>query len=198
MLKIEFLYSEYDNIPKSLWKMLKSLDIITLNHSVRVCEICRVVEKEFKYKDNYLSFAGLFHDIGKFFISDKLLNKRGALDHIERAIINSHPYFSYKVLCFYNLPETICNLALFHHSFNPPMTFNDQDDNDTEFINISENIIKRTLVLKTIDVYEALTTDRPYHRGVSCDEAIKIIKDMNTDYDEATLRAIKKHHKEFE
>ena len=198
MLSIESLYSEYDNVPKSLWKMLKSLDIITLNHSVRVCEICRVIEKEFNFNNNSLSLAGLFHDIGKFFISDKLLNKRGALGHIERAIINSHPYFSYKVLCFYNLPEVICNLALFHHSFNPPMTFNDQDDNDTEFISISEDIIKKAIMLKTIDVYEALTTDRPYHRGVTCDEAIKIIKEMNTDYDNSVLLAIKKHYKEFE
>ena len=76
MLNISKLISEY-NTPQGIVKILDNMDIITLNHSVRVCEISKIVEKEL-FKDKKLSEAGLYHDIGKYFITPNLLNKRVA------------------------------------------------------------------------------------------------------------------------
>lgn len=194
MLNFNDLIAEY-NTPEGLSKMLDSLDIITLNHSVRVCQICKVVEKELDFKDKLLSEAGLYHDIGKYFITTKLLNKRGKLTKIERVIIDSHAYLSYKVLKFFDIDDTVCLIALYHHRFNPDI-FYDEDKVETALIDT--DVARLARAIKTIDIYEALTTDRPYHRGVSSDKSIEIIINTIPDCDLEVLRAIKLHEKEIE
>ena len=193
MLNISKLISEY-NTPQGIVKILDSMDIITLNHSVRVCEISKIVEKEL-FKDKKLSEAGLYHDIGKYFITADILNKRGKLNDIERLVINSHSYLSYKTLKLFDIDDDICLIALFHHTFDPQMFF---DEDKNEISTIDTNIAKLSRAIKTIDIYEALTTDRPYHRGVRSDTSIKIIEETIPDCDLETLRVINDHVNEFE
>lgn len=188
MLSIESLIEKYKN-DKELWRMLQSLDIITLNHSVRVCEICQVIEKELGFKDTELSEAALFHDVGKYFVSVMLLNKRGELSDLERALINLHSYLSYKVLRFYNKSDCMCKAVLFHHSFNPLMM-------GDEPIFYDEKTKRMSLILKTVDIYEALTTDRPYHRGISPGEALKIV--VENEHDNETVEVLKRTCNQFE
>jgi len=187
-------FVEEYSTPVELVKMLDSLDIITLNHSIRVCEIARFVEKELNYGDTELSEASLYHDIGKYFITTKLLNKRGKLNKIERAIIDSHAYLSYKVLHLFGINENIALIALFHHTCSPKTYL----DNDLNITNITTDVLKKAKAIRTIDIYEALTTDRSYHRGISTDNAVQLIIDTVPDYCMDTLNAIKKHAKEFE
>ncbi len=194
MLNFDTLVSEYET-PKGLIKMLESLDIITLNHSVRVCEICRVVENELRFKDRKLSESGLYHDIGKYFITTKLLNKRGRLNKIERTIIDSHAYLSYKILQFFDIEDFVCRVALYHHKFDPDIYF-DEDKTETQLIDTE--VARLARMLKTIDIYEALTTDRPYHRGVKSEEAVKIIIDTISDCDIEVLKIVNNHSEELE
>ena len=193
MLNISKLISEY-NTPQGIVKILDNMDIITLNHSVRVCEISKIVEKEL-FKDKKLSEAGLYHDIGKYFITPDILNKRGKLNDIERLVINSHSYLSYKTLKLFDIDDDICLIALFHHTFDPQMLF---DEDKNVISTIDTNIARLSRAIKTIDIYEALTTDRPYHRGVRSDTSIKMIKETIPDCDLETLEVINDHVNEFE
>ena len=193
MLNISKLISEY-NTPQGIVKILDNMDIITLNHSVRVCEISKIVEKEL-FKDKKLSEAGLYHDIGKYFIAPNLLNKRGKLNDIERLVINSHSYLSYKTLKLFDIDDDICLISLFHHTFEPQMLF---DEDKNVISTIDTNIARLSRAIKTIDIYEALTTDRPYHRGVRSDTSIKMIKETIPDCDLETLEVINDHVNEFE
>ena len=193
MLNISKLISEYIHY-QGIVKIFDNMDIITLNHSIRVCEISKIVEKEL-FKDKKLSEAGLYHDIGKYFISSDLLNKRGSLNNIERMVINSHSYLSYKTLKLFDVDDDICLISLFHHTFAPQM-FYDEDKNVIS--TIDTNIARLSRAIKTIDIYEALTTDRPYHRGVRSDTSIKMIKETIPDCDLETLEVIDDHVNEFE
>ena len=193
MLNISKLISEY-NTPQGIVKILDNMDIITLNHSVRVCEISKIVEKEL-FKDKKLSEAGLYHDIGKYFIIPDILNKRGKLNDIERLVINSHSYLSYKTLKLFDIDDDICLIALFHHTFDPQMLF---DEDKNEISTIDTDIARLSRAIKTIDIYEALTTDRPYHRGVRSDTSIKMIKETIPDCDLETLEVINDRVNEFE
>ena len=74
--------------------------------------------------------------------------------------------------------------------------FYDEDKN--EITTIDTRVARLSRAIKTIDIYEALTTDRPYHRGVSSDNSIKIIEDTIPDSDTEVLRIIKKHEHDFE
>lgn len=193
MLNFEEVVSEY-NTPEDLIKMLNALDIITLNHSVRVCEICKYVEKDLGLEDKLLSEAGLYHDIGKYYITEKLLNKRGRLTQMERIVIDSHSYLSFKILSSFELDDTICLLALYHHRFDPIMFY----DSDKQYSSsVDDTVARLAKVLKTVDIYEALTTDRPYHRGVSSETAIQTIRDTVPDCDSDTLDIIEKYKERF-
>ena len=81
-------------------------------------------------------------------------------------------------------------MALFHHGFKPVMI-------DDKGVCYDETTKKLSLMLKTVDIYEALTTDRPYHRGISNEEAIKTILN-NDSYDKETLNIINECHTKFE
>lgn len=178
---------EYIDIPDDVIKILEKLDIDTYNHSIRVCELAKCIETELNYTDNTLSEAALLHDIGKFYISTNILNKPDNLNLVEREIIDLHSYLSYYILITHDIPIDICYIVLFHHFNNPPVL------NKLDLENINPSIYKKATILKTIDIYDALTSDRPYKRGFSKKTAIKIMKDMK-DIDLITLNIIEKNN----
>lgn len=167
----------YTNVPKEIWKMLDGVDTFTYNHSIRVCEMCQVVEKELHLPDMLLSEAGLLHDIGKYYISQKILEKRGPLTESERYFINAHAFLSYDTLTRFNLPEKICKIALYHHTTKPTLFDRPLPECD------DEELKHLSLILKTIDIFEAITSDRPYHRGISVASAVCFFSDIEHDDD---------------
>ena len=167
------------------------------HHSLSIYDHMEVARLKATLRTNDIRclIAAEYHDIGKYFISSDLLNKRGSLNNIERMVINSHSYLSYKTLKLFDVDDDICLISLFHHTFAPQM-FYDEDKN--EITTIDTRVARLSRAIKTIDIYEALTTDRPYHRGVSSDNSIKIIEDTIPDSDTEVLRIIKKHEHDFE
>ena len=95
------------------------LDATTYNHSVRVMKIASEIESFYGLGDNYLSIAALLHDIGKVYISRKVLDKVSPLTGLEREIISLHPYYGYKILKDYDINEDVCRLVLYHHGMDP-------------------------------------------------------------------------------
>lgn len=172
MCQLENLKSQYPHIPDELWHMLYKLDVSTYNHSLRVCDICKLVETELNFKDKTLSQAGLLHDVGKYYISQNILDKKGTLTSAERRFIDAHAFLSYDTLKQFNIADNICDIVLYHHSLKPVLF-------DYDIKSCDNTMIKElAIILKTIDVFEAITSDRPYHRGVTTDAAIKHIESM--------------------
>lgn len=156
---------------KDLYDDFTHLDSITLNHSVRVMLICREYWSYSNDKDlSMLVDAALIHDIGKLYVSLAILDKVGTLSTLERRLVDLHPYIGYCVLNDYKIYSPINSLVLFHHGFEPatlssvnPLRNKDIDD--------------MASMLHTVDVFEALTSDRPYHRGVSSVAALNMMGD---------------------
>lgn len=149
---------------------LNKLDSITYNHSIRVALIAREIEEiSAKLKDNILSEAALVHDIGKIYISTKILDKVDKLNPLERELVNLHPYIGYEILKSMCVSEKISRVVLYHHSFTPPTLSEIEQHEDADIKDLS-------LMLRTIDAYEALTSDRPYNRGYTTKEAIEIMR----------------------
>lgn len=187
------------NIPHSIILKIQSLDSITLNHSVRVQNIARKFEEYNRHDNNILSMAGLVHDIGKMYISSKIIDKPGMLTPIEREIINLHPYISYKILIAEDVDPSICLLALLHHGMNPPGYKHSRFGED-QYVAVKdrwnldlEAVRDYSKMLHTIDCYEALTSDRPYRRGFSPEKAIEIL-DSEENQHEKVLEFL---HKTF-
>ena len=164
-----------------LYDMFNHLDSYTYNHSVRVMELAEEVERKLHFTDSHLSEAGLFHDIGKYYISQKVLDKHDGLTSIERQVIDFHAFYSYVTLVWFEIPEDICEMALFHHGLNPPVSHGFPTPVP------GADIVRKSLILQTVDEFEALTSDRPYHRRRSKEEAVSIIRDAIKTYDNETL-----------
>lgn len=72
---------------------LRKYDKDTYIHSVRVGALCMIIGDILGLDDDTihdLGIAGLFHDIGKKFVPDRIIHKDGSLDGIERSIIQAH------------------------------------------------------------------------------------------------------------
>lgn len=189
MSTVNELKTQYDDIPYELILMLNGVDAFTYNHSVRVCEMAQLVESELKLTGHSLSEAGLLHDIGKYYISGNILQKRGKLTKLERNFIDAHAFFSYDTLCRFGMPHEICEIALYHHTTTPYL-FNVKlpvcEDQHIEYL---------ARIIKTIDIYEAITSDRPYHRGLSEKTAAQCFEDDHIDHDPAVLEILMSNSK---
>jgi putative nucleotidyltransferase with HDIG domain len=152
----------------TLYDIFNRLDSTTYNHSVRVMSIAKEIEEYYDFLDNKLSSAALIHDIGKIYVSSKILDKKGKLTSLEKDIVNLHPYIGYQILKSFDVDEDICRLVLYHHGAEP-ICMRKLADYDNPYI------MDQAVLLHSIDSYEALTSDRSYHRGYLANEALDIM-----------------------
>ena len=165
-----------ENRLETVKEIFNRLDSTTFNHSVRVMALAMEYEEYAGLDHNILSQAALVHDIGKVYVSNKILDKIGRLSKLEHLLVDLHPYIGYSMLKERGIREDIARIVLYHHGFKPPMLSEvSMEYEDKGFVNYASQ------VLRTIDAFEALTSDRPYHRGISAVEATNLLKKQGFD-----------------
>jgi len=122
--------------------------------------------------------AGFFlHDLGKCKIPLEIINKTGPLTEEERTVVKRHPEEGYRLLMEsgYSTEETQI-IVLQHH----------ERDNGTGYPNGLKGgeIHPYARICRLADIYEALTSERPYHKRRTTFEALKIIKEQMSDVDQ--------------
>lgn len=154
---------------------LSKLDTYTFNHVTRCCKLSEIIEKQFRLNDNTLSTAALYHDIGKYYIPSGILLKCDNLTELERTIVDLHSFYTYVLLKEEGFDERLCSICLMHHYENPPILY------PIDFI-VDDYTLTYARYLRTIDMYEALTADRPYKRHMSKNSVYAIMsKNPNID-----------------
>lgn len=136
---------------------LQSIDDYTYRHSINVSVISYIFGQWVglsKKALKELAVAGLLHDIGKTKIPNTLLNKPGKLTPEEFNEIKKHTVYGFKIIEKQKLPRDIKMAVLMHHekydgSGYPLHVTNDQINMYTKIISIA-------------DIYDAMTSDRPY------------------------------------
>ena len=169
--------------------LLEKLDATTYNHSYRLWEMALGVEEHFHIKDDVLSTAALVHDIGKLYIPKMILDKRGGLDALEREVIDLHTYYGYRILEAHGVDEVVRRIVLYHHGTEPKVLIEMSKS-------VYENIFVKAKMLHTLDVFEALTTDRPYKRRMSVERACTWME-QEPGYHKETLEYLKRYRKDF-
>lgn len=149
------------------------LDATTQNHSVRVALICRELEKYLTLPDKRLSTAALVHDIGKVYISPNILDKLDGLTRTEKEVIDLHSYIGFQILGDLGITDDIRYIILYHHRYDPPTLSKVLPNNDPV-------IREYASILHTVDIFEAINSDRSYHRGLTLAETEEIIEHNNT------------------
>ena len=140
-------------------------------HSQRVSVLCEDIGKAFNLNEDdiiELKAAGELHDIGKIAVDEAILNKSTALSESEWAHIKSHPEIGYRLLSnsyeFHNLAEYV----LAHH---------ERWDGTGYPKGLSGKAINwKSRIIAVADAYDAMTSNRPYHKALSTEEAIAELK----------------------
>lgn len=148
-------------------------------HSKRVSLLCEAIGRLYKLSDDEikeLGFAGELHDIGKIAIDEAILKKPGKLSQMEWAQIQRHPEIGYRLLGTSSEYYTIAEYVLAHH----------ERWDGTGYPNglKGEAIHWKARVISIADAFDAMTTDRPYKKGLSEEEAVEEIKkNAGTQFD---------------
>lgn len=148
---------------------IKSKDDYTFLHSVSVCTLLvafcrsRKMDPETIYQ---AGIGGLLHDTGKALIPDAILNKPGRLTDEEMDVVRKHPRDGYEILL--RSPEIGAiplDITLHHHERRDGTGYPDRQNAD--------EISELAQMAAIVDVYDAITADRCYHKGMPAVEALR-------------------------
>jgi HD-GYP domain-containing protein (c-di-GMP phosphodiesterase class II) len=147
---------------------LKAKDDYTYTHSVAVCALMIILARETNATPDAIrnfGLAGLLHDVGKLSIDDAILCKADDLDEAEKAQIRLHPELGHAVLAAEpSLPPVALDVCLHHHER--------PDGSGYPFGLQGESVTPAARMAAICDVYDAITSNRPYKKGKSPAEAI--------------------------
>lgn len=148
---------------------LKKKDDYTYLHSVAVSALMMALGRRLGIEGEELrdlGMAGLLHDIGKVGVADKVLNKPGRLNPLETTSIRLHPQIGWDILCKVSgAHPVILDVCLHHHEKTDGSGYPDK---------LFGAAISRAARMGAIcDVYDAITSDRPYKKGWEPVEAIR-------------------------
>jgi putative nucleotidyltransferase with HDIG domain len=144
----------------------------TIGHSQFVASYTVLLTKELGIEDRSflvdIERGALLHDIGKIGIPDSILRKRGPLTAIEREIIKDHPLLGYKLIEEFSFLQRPAQVVLCHHEH-----FNGKG---YPYGLVGEDIPLEARIFSLADTVDAITSDRPYRKGRSFDEARREIE----------------------
>ncbi|MDR2368487.1 MAG: HD-GYP domain-containing protein [Deltaproteobacteria bacterium] len=151
---------------------LRHFDDYTYTHSLNVSVLSISAGKTLGLTNQELKILGLgtmFHDLGKLRIPDNILNKPGKLSDDEFAIMRSHAALSAEILTEQNLnvDDQVIKVARSHHERIDGSGYPDHLQGD--------QIPPLATICGLSDVYDALTSDRVYHKGMLPHDALKFI-----------------------
>ncbi|MCC2973076.1 HD-GYP domain-containing protein [Massilia sp. IC2-476] len=162
---------------------IKNKDDYTFLHSVSVCALlvafCRSrnMDEDTIYQ---AGLGGLLHDTGKALVPDAILNKQGRLTDEEFDIIKRHPKDGYDILV--KTPEIgpiPLDITLHHHERRDGSGYPDKQGEGT--------ISELAQMAAIVDVYDAITSDRCYHKGMPAAEALRKIYEWSKFHFNPTL-----------
>jgi len=187
--RLEDLKNAYIGIIEILAKYLESTDRYTKGHSVRVSElsmeIAIAMELPRVQVDN-IRAAGLLHDIGKIEISADVLGKAAALTTEEKELMDSHAVKgAYILTSVGGVLKEVVPIVIAHHKYF--MDTIDGNERDTRKIPLGARIVA------VADSFDAMTTDRPYRKGMQPWNAVEeIVAKSGKQFDPEVVSAFKR------
>ncbi|CCH49551.1 HD-GYP domain-containing protein [Pseudodesulfovibrio piezophilus] len=148
-----------------------SHDYKTYTHCMHVFIYSVAVFQSYDMTDSEVFECGLgalLHDVGKAKIPRRILNKRGSLTQAEREIVKEHPIHGVSMCAHLPMTQNTINCILFHHE--------KLDGTGYPAGLKSDNIPMPVRIISLADVYDALTTERPYAEGMEPYEALTLMR----------------------
>ena len=187
LVKIRKLNKNLTSIESVLFSLANTIeakDPYTQGHISRVSNVAVSVGRSMGLTSDdiiALRYGGILHDIGKIGVSREILNKPGPLTDKELAIMRDHPTIGFNICKpLQNCLGTALEIIRFHHEKLDGSGYPDGRKGNA--------IPMVARIMAVADIYDALTTDRPYRRGMSKEKALEIIyKETNEGKFDATV-----------
>ncbi|MDY0012082.1 MAG: HD-GYP domain-containing protein [Rhodocyclaceae bacterium] len=165
---------------------IKNKDDYTFLHSVSVCTLLVAFGRSLGVAGDglrELGIGGLLHDVGKMKVPDEVLNKPGRLTDAEFDLIKRHPGDGHAILLDTpGVGDIPLDITRHHHERLDGSGYPDRLAGDA--------ITRHARMAAIVDVYDAITADRCYHKGMAATEALRKMWEWSKDhFDHALLQA---------
>ncbi len=161
----------YDATLEGWVHALELRDDETVEHTQRVTRMCIDLVKLIGFKDEDLPNVwrgALLHDIGKMGVPDSILLKRDELTSEEREIMKMHPSLARDLIYPVEYLRSSIDIPLYHHE--------KWDGTGYPYGLQGEQIPLVARIFAVADVWDALTSDRPYRKACSQQKALEYIR----------------------
>ena len=172
----------------SMLLFMREIDDCTYAHSINVALISRACGNWLGFSEedlDVLTLCGLLHDIGKAMVPNEILQKTAPLTAEEFEIIKAHPSLGYELIKDEDIDERIKLACLRHHEKINGVGYPDGIKGDD--IDLFAQIV--TLA----DVYDAMTADRCYRKGMTPFAALGQMKKDTNQYNQDFLSVFIQH-----
>jgi putative nucleotidyltransferase with HDIG domain len=167
----EELSRAYDSTIEGWSYALDLRDKETEGHTRRVTELTLELAKEFGFTTDellHIRRGGLLHDIGKMGVPDRILLKETALEPDEWAQMKQHPVYAY---------EMLQPIDYLHEALDIPYCHHEKWDGSGYPRGLKgEEIPLAARIFAIVDVWDALTSDRPYRAAWDTEKTLAHIK----------------------
>lgn len=160
-----------DNVARAFADIIDAKSPFTYQHSTRVAEYACLIATRLglqPFEIRRLRRAAWLHDIGKLGVSSSVLDKSGPLTRFERQQMQRHPVYTWEILSRVSAFEDFATMAARHHE--------KLDGSGYPWGLGSDDLDLPTRILCVADVFEALTSARPYRVALPPAVALGLIK----------------------
>lgn len=168
---------------RSLAHTVELKDPYTRGHCDRVAEYAELLARAIGVEEPLLSsirHGSILHDCGKIGVPEELLNFPGRLTPEEFKLVMQHPDWGRQVAHEANLPEEVVNVILYHH---------ERMDGSGYPVGLSgKDIPLEARIAAIADVFDAVTSDRPYRKKNSLKDAKELIMGLGGLLDSELLQ----------
>jgi putative nucleotidyltransferase with HDIG domain len=183
------LKNAYIGIVEILLKYPESIDRYTKGHSVRVAHLTMetAIALELHRSDvENVRVAGLLHDIGKIQISGQILQKAAQLTSDERDLINEHAEKGARLLSAVGtVLKEVVPIVMAHHEY----FSSSHEPTSTK----GKEIPLGARIVAVADSFDAMTSDRPYRKGMPPWQALdEIVANSGKQFDPLVVEAFKR------
>ena len=198
VLQIATLYGQANGLFLDFIKVLAATidakDPYTRGHSHRVSELSVSIAQELGIKSdliNDIQIGSLLHDIGKIGVPDQVLGKTTQLNSDEYEQIKKHPSVGHQIMSEVNLLHNTLPAIIEHHER--------LDGSGYPFGLKSDQISLMGRIVAVADVFDALTTDRPYRKAMDQEAVLAYLDErVGKEFDGPCVVALNKRIPNFQ
>ena len=156
---------------RALTAAVDAKDPYTRGHSARVAQLALSIADRLNLsgkEKEVIEYAAILHDVGKIGITDAILSKPGRLSPEEYQVVQEHPLIGYRIVKDVDFLRRVAEIILTHHE-----RCNGHGYPEGRRM---EEIPLEARIVAVADVFDALTSERPYRKAYTANEALKIME----------------------